>query len=79
MNKQNDSNRGTTEYVSIAPRDNDRRIAENVAGKIFSEVTSISMDNYWLAIKVAIATVKEMEDQGVVNYTGTMNSHNQNL
>ena len=79
MNKQNDSNRGTTEYVSIAPRDNDRRIAENVAGKIFSEDTSISMDNYWLAIKVAIATVKEMEDQGVVNYTGTMNSHNQNL
>tara|TARA_B110000483_G_scaffold30456_1_gene36975 strand:- start:9 stop:248 length:240 start_codon:yes stop_codon:yes gene_type:complete len=79
MNKQNDSNRGTTEYVSIAPRDNDRRIAENVAGKIFSEVTSISTDNYWLAIKVAIATVKEMEDQGVVNYTGTMNSHNQNL
>ena len=78
MNKQNDSNRGTTEYVSIAPRDNDRRIAENVAGKIFSEVTSISTDNYWLAIKVAIATVKEMEDQGVVNYTGTMNSHNQN-
>lgn len=78
MNKQNDSNRGTTEYVSIAPRDNDRRIAENVAGKIFSEDTSISMDNYWLAIKVAIATVKEMEDQGVVNYTGTMNSHNQN-
>ena len=79
MNKQNDSNRGTTEYVSIAPRDNDRRIAENVAGKIFSEETSLSMDNYWLAIKVAIATVKEMEDQGVVNYTGTMNSHNQNL
>ena len=79
MNKQNDSNRGTTEYVSIAPRDNDRRIAENVAGKIFSEDTSISMDNYWLAIKVAIATVKEMEEQGVVNYTGTMNSHNQNL
>ena len=28
--------------------------------------------------EVAIATVKEMEDQGVVNYTGTMNSHNQN-
>jgi len=67
-----------TEYISLAPSDNDRRIAENVAGKIFSEDTSISMDNYWLAIKVAIATVKEMEDQGVVNYTGTMNSHNQN-
>jgi hypothetical protein len=78
MNKQNDSNTGTTEYISLAPSDNDRRIAENVAGKIFSEDTSISMDNYWLAIKVAIATVKEMEDQGVVNYTGTMNSHNQN-
>ena len=78
MNKQNDSNRGTIEYISLAPSDNDRRIAENVAGKIFSEDTSISMDNYWLAIKVAIATVKEMEDQGVVNYTGTMNSHNQN-
>jgi len=67
-----------TEYISLAPSDNDRRIAENVAGKIFSEDTNISMDNYWLAIKVAIATVKEMEDQGVVNYTGTMNSHNQN-
>ena len=67
-----------TEYISLAPSDNDRRIAENVAGKIFSEDTNISMDNYWLAIKVAIATVKEMEEQGVVNYTGTMNSHNQN-
>jgi len=78
MSKQNDSNTGTTKYISLAPSDNDRRIAENVAGKIFSEDTSISMDNYWLAIKVAIATVKEMEDQGVVNYTGTMNSHNQN-
>lgn len=78
MNKQNDSNRGTTEYISLAPSDNDRRIAENVAGKMFSSQKELSMDNYWLAIKVAIATVKEMEDQGVVNYTGTMNSHNQN-
>lgn len=78
MNKQNDSNRGTTEYVSIAPSDNDRRIAENVAGKMFSSQKELSMDHYWLAIKVAIATVKEMEDQGVVNYTGTMNSHNKN-